>query len=186
MPRRRSKSPETPRKTDALRPLPSLQFMTFDQIRLRPVEPGDEVLLRRVYASTREEELRQAPWDDAMKEAFVRMQFDAQKSHYDRVYPECSNQVIEAAEGPAGRLYVDRSNKSVHIIDIAILAEFRNRGIGGCILRELLREAKESGVPATIHVERFNPAMRLYERLGFRKVKDAGEIYVLMEWRQEL
>ena len=157
--------------------------MILDQISLRPVAPGDEELLRRVYASTREEELRQTSWDDAMKEAFLRMQFDAQKSHYDKAYPECLNQVIEAAEGPAGRLYVDRSNKSIHIIDIAILPAFRNRGIGGSILRELLREAKASGVPATIHVERFNPAMRLYDRLGFRKIKDAGEIYILMEWR---
>ena len=111
------------------------------------------------------------------------MQFHAQKTHYDRYYPDSTKQIIEVAEGPAGRLYVDRTNKSIHIIDIAILPEFRNGGIGGCILRELLREAAESRVPATIHVERFNPAMHLYERLGFQKVKDVNEVYIYMEWR---
>jgi len=31
-------------------------------------------------------------------------------------------------------------------------------------------------------VERFNPALRLYQRLGFRHVEDQGPYY-LMEWR---
>jgi ribosomal protein S18 acetylase RimI-like enzyme len=34
----------------------------------------------------------------------------------------------------------------------------------------------------TIHVEVFNPALRLYERLGFKKVAENGP-YHLMEWR---
>ncbi|MCP4663054.1 MAG: GNAT family N-acetyltransferase [bacterium] len=48
-------------------------------------------------------------------------------------------------------------------------------------IRYLLTEAEEAGKPVRIHVERFNPAMRLYERLGFTQVDDQG-VYYLMEW----
>jgi len=33
-----------------------------------------------------------------------------------------------------------------------------------------------------IHVERFNPALRLCERLGFRQIDDRG-VYLFLEWR---
>ena len=58
----------------------------------------------------------------------------------------------------------------------------RNRGIGTRLLRELQEEARSAGKPLRIHVERFNPALRLYERLGFRQTEDKG-IYLFLEWR---
>ena len=36
-----------------------------------------------------------------------------------------------------------------------------------------------AGKPVSIHVERFNPELRLYARLGFRQVEDKG-VYLLM------
>jgi hypothetical protein len=48
-------------------------------------------------------------------------------------------------------------------------------------LRELRSESRGRGKPLRIHVERFNPALRLYERLGFREIEDKG-VYRLMEW----
>jgi hypothetical protein len=39
-----------------------------------------------------------------------------------------------------------------------------------------------AGKPLRIHVERFNPALRLYERLGFRQIDDRG-VYLFLEWR---
>lgn len=32
-----------------------------------------------------------------------------------------------------------------------------------------------------MHVERFNQAQRLYQRLGFREIADEG-VYLLLEW----
>ena len=64
----------------------------------------------------------------------------------------------------------------IRIVDIALLPEFCNRGIGTTLLRGLQSEAAAAGKPLRIHVERFNPAMRLYERLGFRPVADRGFI----------
>jgi ribosomal protein S18 acetylase RimI-like enzyme len=147
----------------------------------RPVEPGDEELLYRIYASTRTEELAPVPWTEAQKEAFLRMQFRAQSLDYAANYAGAALLIILVAGLPAGRLYVERRDDELRIIDIALLPEHRGAGVGGAILRDLLAEAAATGKVVRIHVERMNPALRLYERLGFRPIGDHG-IYLLMEW----
>ena len=122
------------------------------------------------------------PWDDAQKAAFVRMQFDAQHAYYQEQYAGASFDIILVGEQPAGRLYFERTAKEFRIIDIALLPEFCNRGIGTTLLHGLQAEAAAAGKPLRIHVERFNPALRLYERLGFRQIDDRG-VYLFMEWR---
>ena len=133
-----------------------------------------------MYASTRAEELAVVPWDDAQKDAFLRMQFDAQDAWWRENYAEASFDVILADGEPAGRLYVHRGPSEIRIVDIALLPEHRGGGIGTSLLRELFTEADESGKSVTIHVERMNPALRLYERLGFTVAEDKG-IYLFLE-----
>ena len=81
------------------------------------------------------------------------------------------------------RLYVDRRKSEIRLVDIALLPELRRRGAGTRLIVELQREAEASGRTLTIHVERFNPARALYDRLGFREIGEAGEVYRLLEWR---
>jgi ribosomal protein S18 acetylase RimI-like enzyme len=133
-----------------------------------------------VYASTRAEELAAVPWEDATKEAFLRMQFSAQDVYYREQMPDASYQVVLVDGERAGRLYVDRREDEIRIVDIAFLPEHRGQGLGTTLLRALLTEADEAGKRVTIHVERFNPARRLYDRLGFVQVKEEG-IYLLLE-----
>ena len=149
-------------------------------ISLRSVEPGDETFLYRVYAGTRQKELAQVPWTEAQKEAFLRMQFDAQTRYYQEHYPEATFSVILSCGLPAGRLYVARWPEEIRIMDIALLPGCRNAGIGTSLLGDLISESERAGKPLSIHVERFNPALHLYERLGFHKAADKG-VYFLME-----
>jgi ribosomal protein S18 acetylase RimI-like enzyme len=155
-----------------------------DSVSLRPVRPSDAEHLRRVYSSTRDEELGVVEWDAGAKEEFLRRQFDAQDAHY-RTYPGANLDVIEVDAEPAGRLYVARWDNELRIMDIALLPEYRNRGIGTQLLSDLLDEATAAGKPLTIHVEKFNPARRLYERLGFVETAEVG-VYVLMEAAPQL
>lgn len=149
-------------------------------VALRPVEPGDEEFLYRVYASTREAELAQTGWDETQRAAFLRMQFDAQSSHYEEHYGGAEFSVILFDGTPVGRLYVARWREEIRIVDIALLPEHRGMGIGTRLLRGLVSESETSGMHLSIHVERFNPALRFYERLGFRVTADKG-VYLLME-----
>lgn len=153
-------------------------------ISLRPITDADLPFLRRLYGSTRTEELTAVPWSDAEKEVFLDMQFQAQHSHYQTHYAQSRFDVIEEAGQPIGRLYVDRRPDEIRIVDIALLPSHRNRGIGTSLLTDLLAEGQRTGLPVTIHVERFNPALDLYRRLGFRGLNDLG-VYLLMSWQPE-
>src|SRR5215212_7666732 len=148
-------------------------------VTLRAVAADDEAFLRRVYASTRAEELAQIPWTDEQKAAFVDHQFTAQTAHYAEHYTGLTSDVIEVDGEPAGRLVVARWPEEIRIVDITLLPEFRGDGTGSGLLRGLIDEARAAGKRLSIHVEMQNPAMRLYERLGFRPVGDAG-VYLLM------
>jgi ribosomal protein S18 acetylase RimI-like enzyme len=148
---------------------------------LRPITPEDDSFLAQLYASTRAEEMAITGWSDEQKAAFCRMQFDAQSADYRRNYAGASFQIIERDGVSAGRLLVSRSETAIHVIDIALLPAHRGAGIGTKLLTELKGEAKADGKGLSIHVERFNPALRLYERLGFQQVEDKG-VYLLMSW----
>jgi ribosomal protein S18 acetylase RimI-like enzyme len=153
-------------------------------VTFRPAAAADAELLYRIYAGTRAEELAPVPWSDAQKEAFLRMQFRAQSLDYQANFAAAEHLIILADGVEAGRLYVDRRPDEMRIVDIALLPEHRGAGVGGGILRGLLAEAAAVRKPLRIHVEHYNPALRLYERLGFRRTGDDG-IYFLMEWIPE-
>ncbi|MFY9821540.1 MAG: GNAT family N-acetyltransferase [Thermoanaerobaculia bacterium] len=139
--------------------------------------------LLRVYHSVREEELAMVlDWTEEQKAAFIRQQFEAQHAWYQEHYQGASFDVILVDGVPAGRLYVHRRAAEIRLVDIAFLPEFRKGGLGTSILHDLLGEGEAAGKPVTIHVEVYNPAMRLYERLGFRPIEERGP-YLLMEWR---
>jgi ribosomal protein S18 acetylase RimI-like enzyme len=146
----------------------------------RAILPEDEPFLRRVYAGTRAEELAIVPWSDAQKDAFLAMQFDAQHRYYHQQFPDASFDIILREGEPIGRLYVDRRDDEIRIIDIALLPEARGEGIGGKLLADLIAEAGASNKPIRIHVERYNRAMSLYVRLGFAPIGES-ELYFLME-----
>ena len=146
----------------------------LDRIELIPTRPEDESFLLRVYGATRMEELAMTSWDDAQRQSFVQMQYAAQRCHYDKDYPEAARSVITVDGQPVGRLIVDRTVESLHIIDISLLPERRGRGIGTAVLEQLIAEADAADRPVEICVEKFNRAQRLYQRLGFARVEDLG------------
>jgi GNAT superfamily N-acetyltransferase len=154
------------------------------RVELRPATDADRDFLFRLYASTREEELRLVDWTDERKETFLRQQFAAQDLHYRENYPGAQRDIILIAGQPAGRLYIHRGSDEIRLMDIALVPEFRGAGLGTQLIQDVLAEGERVGKPVTIHVEVFNPARRLYERLGFTNKVDKG-VYWLMEWRRD-
>lgn len=148
---------------------------------LRPRCDADRDFLCRLYASTRADELAATPWSDAEKQAFLEWQFEAQTTHYDAVYADARFLVVERDGEPIGRLYLQRRADEIRVVDIALLPEHRGHGLGHRLMEDVLAEAATDDLAVRIHVEANNPAMRLYERLGFRRV-DTNGVYHLMEW----
>jgi len=147
----------------------------------RRITDADLPFLARVYASTRAEELAVAPWTAAQKAAFLDMQFRAQHADYQKNYPQADWLITLRGGEEIGRLYIERWPSQHCIIDIALLPTHRGHGLGAAMLRDLMDEAAAAGKAVTIYVEKNNPAMRLYHRLGFRTEEDKG-VYDLMRW----
>ena len=155
-----------------------------NNLKFRPITGDDRAFLRRLYASTREEELARVPWNDGDKAAFVDQQFEAQHKFYQEQFGDAEFNVIVKKKQDIGRLYLHRRMDEFRIIDIALLPEYRGKGLGARLMQDILDEAASAGKKVTIHVEHNNPAMHLYERLGFKMVEDQG-VYHLMEWRED-
>lgn len=155
--------------------------MNKKTLTLRPVSAMDEDLLYRVYAGTRQEELALVSWDEAQKQAFMRMQFNAQQAHYLKFFSEASHDVLLSDGIPSGRLYVDRREAEIRILDIAVLPEARRQGIGTHFIRGLMDEAQAVQKSLTIYVDENSPALALFRRLGFVQT-DGNGISCLMEW----
>lgn len=151
-------------------------------ITFRPASLEDDSFLLSVYASTRFEELALTNWDEGQRDAFLRMQFDAQQSHYRQHYPEGEHLIILVGDAAVGRLYIANITAEVRILDITLLPQHRNTGIGTAILKALMTEASSTGKPLRIYVESYNQSQRLFERLGFVKSGESGYSY-LLEWR---
>lgn len=140
--------------------------------------------LYRLYASTRLAEMAVTGWGESQVEAFLRMQFRLQHNQYTQNYPGASFAIILVGALPAGRLYVDRKEDGIRVIDIALLPEFRGKGIGGRIMRGLAQEADAKGLVMSLHVELNNPILPFYKVLGFKEIELSG-IYYFME-REEV
>jgi ribosomal protein S18 acetylase RimI-like enzyme len=156
-------------------------------IALRPVTPEDKAFLFDLYALTRAEELSAWGWSDQQRALFLQMQYQAQRLSYQTQYPESRHDIILLHDPlqetrSLGRIWVSRSNDEIRLLDITLLPDYRDRGIGTRLIQQLIDQAHQSDIPLRLHVLKTNPALHLYERLGGIKVADL-EIRYLIEWR---
>ena len=151
-------------------------------IGLRAAAESDKDFLFSVYASTRADEMELVDWSDEQKEGFLHMQFDAQTKHYSLYYPNAEYKIIERTGVPIGRLIVENRGDHFLIMDVALLPEYRRSGIGSFLIEQLKQESVRLSLPLVLRVEFFNPAVRLYTRLGFVKTRDVNTVYQEMVW----
>lgn len=76
---------------------------------------------------------------------------------------------------------IDRGNE-LFLNYIGILPIFQKQGSGTQLLREILTQAAERGIPVKLNAMRVNPVKALYDRLGF-KVIGSDEDRYFMEWK---
>jgi ribosomal protein S18 acetylase RimI-like enzyme len=160
----------------------SLGRVTASQIYLVPARPEDDAFLYATYASTRAKELALTGWAPDQKEQFLHMQYDAQRRSYAIQLPHAEYSLILCGETPVGRLILDQTPEEIHIVDVALLTQFRRQGIGAILMERIMNEAAQTQRTVRLHVEQFNPALPWYQKLGFLTVSH-GPVYAEMVWR---
>ena len=154
-------------------------------VECRAVTAADRPFLTALYGSSRADELASWGWSEEQRDLFVAMQYSARCRQYDAVYPGRDDCIILLDGEAAGQLSVFRGQTSISLVDIALLPGHHGRGVGTKLVRELQREARESGKPLRLHVLAENgAAVRFYQRLGFSCIEEG--VYRQLEWRSDL
>ena len=154
-------------------------------VSLRPEQLGDEGFLFDVYASTRADELALTNWDQSMRRAFLTQQFAAMRQGYRSMFPEGEFSIIELEGKPVGRMVVNRSPTEIRVVDLALLPEHQNAGVGTFLIRQACAQATDERKPVRLCVLKNNRAFHWYERLGFKKISEQG-FYDELEWQPDV
>jgi ribosomal protein S18 acetylase RimI-like enzyme len=146
-------------------------------LELRDASGRDEPWLKGLFSVSQPALVALASLPNGMGEALVTMQYAARQAHFHAHWPQAVQRVIEWRDGiepgrapgvqPVGALWADEGSDGIHLLDIAVLPDWRGQGIGTRCLQDLLSAAARRNLPVTLQVAFENPARRLYERLGF-------------------
>ena len=138
------------------------------RITKRAVTPDDERFLMDLYATSRDSEMRLAPWSDEQKRAFLDQQGALQRKHYSEYFPQAAHEIVLVDDAPVGRTYIDRTGNEIHFMDICLVPEYRNRGIGQHLIDTLIAESEEHGMRLWCVVSRVNlGSLKFFQRNGF-------------------
>ena len=155
-----------------------------DKISLSKIDfekPDEMDFVKKVFKSTRYEEMRLSHWPADEVEKFLEQQFQFQHLDYTSKCPDAQFYLIKYKGENCGRLYIHYREKEIRIIDIALTDKFRNKKIGSAIINILKNESRKLNKPLSLHVENYNKAQNLYKRLEFKEISNNG-VYILMEY----
>src|SRR4051812_4212662 len=149
-------------------------------ITVRPEETQDEKFLFELYASTRQEELDAWGWPAETRKAFLAMQFKASQARH-QVCGDAEFLIVMLEGSNAGTMIVHRTANAMHLLDIALLPQHRNQGVGSALMQRVFGEAAATQKPVRLHVLKGNRATQFYRRLGFEQISET-ELHREMEW----
>lgn len=152
------------------------------EITLRSAVAEDELFLRQLYRSTREEELAIFGWTTEQENIFVDVQYRAQSYSFSQAHPDGRQQIVLLSGEPIGRLFTSDIESTILLVDISLLTQYRNGGIGSHLMNGLLTRARDENKQVRLQVRKANRACLWYERLGFRVIQDTG-MYYEMVWQ---
>jgi ribosomal protein S18 acetylase RimI-like enzyme len=150
---------------------------------VRPAGPDDQPLLDALFYEDRAAQFAGVGLAEAQIRPLVEMQARGRQMTYAAQFPTAEDWILLDADGEsAGRLLLDRQPGRWRIVDIAVLAARRGRGLGARALEDCQRQAAAAGATLELQVARLRPAQRLYQRIGFQVTREDA-VSVNMVWR---
>lgn len=148
---------------------------------LRPTRTSDAAFLAALYHSTRDD--LQLIADRDLSETLIEMQQQAQTEGYGESWPDALHFIVGLQQDPIGRLIVDFSRGTVHIVDISLIPQARGYGHGATLINAMQMAAEKVGAPVTLSVHQQNIAVqRMYQRLGFTPAQ-YSDSHILLSWQ---
>ena len=140
-------------------------------VTLRPVLDEDFAFLWWLHQATMREYVEKTwGWDDALQAQRFRDAFVADRE---------GMAIVERAAERIGYLRVVRYRPRWFLAAIVIAPTHQRQGIGGRLVASVCQDADALGVPVDLQVLKVNPAIRLYQRLGFVLTGETGTHFTL-------
>jgi ribosomal protein S18 acetylase RimI-like enzyme len=128
------------------------------EIHVREARAADVDFARALYFETMRGMIEATfGWDQRRQEESFAEWFDLQEAG-----------IIVADGCDAGWMQTRRDEHEVFLGSLYVKPEMQRRGIGTQVVRKLMAQCADSGKALTLAVMKINPAIHLYERLGFR------------------
>lgn len=133
------------------------------ELKRRVACAADEPWLRQLFAQLRglQPELL------AVCPQLLEQQWQLQRQVFANHYPDARTDVVLLDAEPVGALTWHEGAIAIRLLDIGLEERYRGQGLGERLLQELIDQADLQGKALELAVMRHNPALRLYQRLGF-------------------
>ncbi len=126
---------------------------------LRMPDASDYEFLKRVHHVTLRDHVSKIwGWENSAQDEFFKEDFDSGQIR-----------VLDAFSESVGYMQLKLDSGALHLVNILILPEFQNRGIGTEVIKNLITESEKDGRVLKLGVFKINErARKLYESLGFK------------------
>lgn len=142
---------------------------------------GPGSLAYRLFASDKLAQFAAIGLPLPQAEMLVQMQWRGRNLTYAQQYPGAEDWIISLMDGtPVGRYSLQRATQGVRMVALAILPEYRNRGIGTKVLQQVAETTAAGNRSFSLRVEKDNSALRLYTRLGFTAINEDEHAYEMV------
>jgi ribosomal protein S18 acetylase RimI-like enzyme len=133
-------------------------------LRLREATPDDREFLYDLHcASLKDYIIETWGWDETW-----------QRRHFDEHFAPKRRQIIRLKSREIGAIGVSERDADILIDYIALYPEYQRQGIGTDLIKGIIHQGVVARKPVRLRVLRTNPAVRLYERLGFLVEKESN------------
>jgi len=138
-------------------------------IEKRKATPSDFELTFRLKKSAGGEYIRKVfGWDEDLQIKLHREQ-----------YTPSNTELIVKDSKEIGWISVFLRNDHIKIDEMYIIPQHQNKGIGSILVRKVISDAESKNLTAQLRVFKINPAVKLYERLGFQIYDEDGPFYIM-------
>lgn len=158
-------------------------MITTAKVSLRPETAEDTNFIEELFIADKDE---QEGWRHLLpseRTKILKSQSRYQLDHYRKNFPHAWFCIIEVDGKPAGRFYVNQTPKEMRVVDISILPEYRQHGIGSTLIQQIITESQRLNLPLRLRVDPLNPALGFYQKLGFVVIANE-ESRLHLEWKQ--
>jgi GNAT superfamily N-acetyltransferase len=151
---------------------------------LRRGGPEDEALRFELFAAEKALEFERIGLTEDQYRSLLEMQYRGRGWSYAAQHSELEEWILCTQAGSGvGRYLLEETVKGIRVLDLAVLPQWRGRGIATEVLQMLAQRCCALGVALSLRVVKDNPAVQLYARLGLRVIAEDAISYEMI-WRQ--